>query len=153
VQSWAIRQWLRSTFCRWPVFLVISALCLAFGENYPFSNFPMYSSFAKNSYFIYLADAAGRPLATSRFGLTTPGLKKIFESQRRAYFRASPASREESGTADKTAGVSLLHYIEQLPVVQARSRALLRGLQVRRVNILWTKSGITEQTEVVAQHK
>jgi len=51
-------------------------LCLIARENYPFS-FPDYSSFAKNSFYIYLADGTGQPLATSRFGPNDDGMKKF----------------------------------------------------------------------------
>lgn len=135
---------------RWPVFFALTVLCLLAGENYPFSNFPMYSSFAKNSYYIYLANAAGQPLASASFGLTTPGLKKIFESKRRAQFRHS--GMIEPAQADQAAGAALLRYLDELPAV-ARKPALLPGLQVRRVNILWEAGGITAQTETVAQQQ
>lgn len=111
----------------------------------------MYSSFAKNSYYIYLADAAGQPLASARFGLTTPALKKIFESKRRGQFRKSVTT--DPGKADEAAGAALLRYVEELPAVQSGQHALLRGLQVRRVNILCKGGRITAQTQTVARHE
>src|SRR5262245_47346305 len=71
---------------RWPGFSALTCQRLDVGGNYAFSNYPMYSSFVRWSYYIYLADKMGQPLATCRFALTTPGLKKIFESRRRAPF-------------------------------------------------------------------
>ena len=139
---------------RWPVFFALTILCLVARENYPFSNYPMYSSFKRKSYYIYLADEIGKPLATSRFGLTTPGLKKIFESQRRAAFtREDETGGPDSALADRSAGVALLRYLEGLPVVRRQPPSLLRGLQVRRVNLFWKPERIEAETEIIAQNK
>jgi hypothetical protein len=112
----------------------------------------MYSSFAKKSYYIYLADAQGRPLATNRFGLTTPGLKKVFESKRRAEIRKRKnAGEPDAAWANRAAGVSLLRYLEELPAVQRQEPSLLPGLQVRRVNLLWKAGRIDSTSTTVAQ--
>jgi len=108
----------------------------------------MYSSFAKNSYYIYLSDNTGQPLATTRFGLTTPGLKKIFESKRRAEFKGKTGPID----ADSVAGAALLRYLEELPVVQQQSPGLLHGLQVQRVNLLWKSGRIEADSKSIARH-
>ena len=138
---------------RWPVLIAITGLCLAVGENYPFSNFPMYSAFAKNSYYLYLADAAGRPLPTTRFGVTTSRLKKIFELKRRALFRVKAgATKPEPAAVDRAAGAALLQYLEMLPAVRSQKSSLLRGLQVRRVGIFWKAASLRTDTQTLAQH-
>ena len=148
------RLWASFRPGRWPVFYALTILCLVLRENYPFSNFPMYSSFAKNSYYIYLADKTGEPLATRRFGLTTPGLKKIFESKRRSAFRRSEGTaKPDSAILDQAAGAALLDYLERLPAVQPQRRSILRGLQVRRVNLFCNAGRIEAGTEIVAQHR
>jgi hypothetical protein len=57
-------------------------------ENYPFSHFPMYSSFSSSTYFLYLTEASGSALHTRRFGLTSTDLKKIFENEAEAHVAA-----------------------------------------------------------------
>ena len=90
---------------RWPIFFIVTFLCLAAQENYPFSNFPMYSSFAPKSYFLYLADAPGRPLPTFRFGLSTADLKKVFNSKRQPLFELEKgAPKPAAATAGITTG-------------------------------------------------
>ena len=144
---------IRATLQRWPVLFGLTILCLIARENYPFSNFPMYSSFAKSSYYIYLADGTGQPLATSRFGLTTTGLKKIFESNRRAEFRVDKGTaKPDSALADRAAAAALLRYLDQLPDVRRQPPELLHGLQVRRVNLLWKAGRIEAETITIAQH-
>ena len=59
--SWAsIVAWIRCT--RYQCLLVMVLLCLVLRENYPFSNFPMYSSSGKHTYYLYL-DRRGWPAA------------------------------------------------------------------------------------------
>ncbi len=48
---------------RFGVLLTFTVLCLIIGEQYPFSSFPMYSSFSHDTYYIYLADQFDRPIA------------------------------------------------------------------------------------------
>ncbi len=66
--------WFRRTRCK--CLLVMALLCLVLRENYPFSNFPMYSSFSSRTYYLYLTDAEGQALRTREFGLSSSGLKK-----------------------------------------------------------------------------
>lgn len=139
------------TGARWTIFFTLTLLCLALGENYPFSNYPMYSDFTPRSYYIYLADAEGRPVATTRFGLTTPRLKKIFESHRRKAARQAEQGRSDAAATDRSAGLALLDHLEKLPAVQRQSPKLLRGLQVRRVNLLWRAGRIEAGTQTIAQ--
>lgn len=113
----------------------------------------MYSSFAKDSYYIYLADAKGDALGTNQFGLTTPGMKKIFESKRRAAIREDKtAHKQDPFWADRAAGAALLRYLEGLPAVQRQKPSLLPGLEVRRVNLLWKAGRIEATRKIVAQH-
>ena len=51
-------------------------------EYYPFSNYPMYSQFDGEDYFIYIADQDGEPLPSKEtFRITTPKIKKRFKSE------------------------------------------------------------------------
>jgi hypothetical protein len=114
----------------------------------------MYSSFKQKSYYVYLADKMGQPLGDQPLGLTTPGLKKIFESQRRAAFmREDETAKPDSALADRSAGVALLRYLEGPPVVRRQRPGLLPGLQVRRVNLFWKPGRIEAETQIVAQHQ
>ena len=72
----SIFAWLRNTPCRW--LLIMTLLGLGLRENYPFSHFPMFSSFSNRTYFIHLADADGRALRTRQLGLSNSAMKKIF---------------------------------------------------------------------------
>jgi hypothetical protein len=57
---------------RFGVLLTFTVLCLVIGEQYPFSSFPMYSSFSLDTYYIYLADRFDRPIAAQlKLGVST----------------------------------------------------------------------------------
>jgi hypothetical protein len=69
---------------RFGVLLTFTMLCLVIGEQYPFSSFPMYSSFSHYAYYIYLADRFDRPIAAQlKLGVSTARMKKIYDSQLR----------------------------------------------------------------------
>lgn len=75
-----VLEWWR----RFPIkaMVLISALCLALQEEYPFSHFPMYSSFSDYSYYVYVTDRSGEPIALEKLmSIRTSKLKKFYQSQ------------------------------------------------------------------------
>ncbi len=79
-----------------PGLIVATVLCLLLQENYPFSDFPMYSSFASNSSYVFVSDREGEPLPVeSLAGVRTSKLKKIFMSHLRDHREALEASGVE----------------------------------------------------------
>lgn len=86
--------WIRRTETQ-PL-LLVTAACLLIGERYPFSNFPMYSSFSDSTYYVYLTDAADQPLSTyAAIGVSTATLKKMYESALRAEMRRLRVKRKQ----------------------------------------------------------
>ena len=125
-------QWLRTTRCKW--LLLVTVLCLVLRENYPFSHFPMYSSFSDETYFLYLTDVAGQPIATTRLGLSSSTLKKIFDRQRRSNlkkYRKADSARFQ--LADQAAARSLLEYLDGLSARVPSAGKLLSGAWIQRV--------------------
>jgi hypothetical protein len=68
----------KSRALSWPVFIAFSLLRLILRENYPFSNFPMYSSFAKKSFVIYLADASCNALSFNQLSVLVFIVRPLF---------------------------------------------------------------------------
>jgi hypothetical protein len=66
-------------------FTIVMVLVLAVaGEEYPFSDFPMYDSFEDRVSIIFVTGADGRPVATQKvFGQRASEIKKNFESHLR----------------------------------------------------------------------
>jgi len=62
--------------------LFLIAVCFAVRENFPFSHFPMYSSFSDYSYYVYFTDAQDEPVPILDLsGHKTSGLKKIYDKR------------------------------------------------------------------------
>ncbi|MEM8955800.1 MAG: hypothetical protein AAGD22_16720 [Verrucomicrobiota bacterium] len=64
------------------VVAVLVVLCLLLRENFPFSHFPMYSSFSRNSYYVYVADANHEPIPIEEItSIRTSALKKAYQGK------------------------------------------------------------------------
>lgn len=145
------RAWLRRTRCQW--LLLMTAFCLALGENYPFSNFPMYSSFSSRTYYLCLTDAEGRPIRTKQFGLSSSGLKKIFDRYRRKELkRFENSGNERVRLAEEAAGQLLLRYLDGLSSDRPAAGRLLVGLQVQHISVQQKGDALRLETRRVAQH-
>lgn len=65
--------------------ILVIALCLILKENYPFSHFPMYSSFSDQTFFVYISDANDKPIPIEVLtAIRTGRLKKVYDTQLRA---------------------------------------------------------------------
>lgn len=147
----AVLGWLRRT--RYPCVLVMTLLGLVLQENYPFSHFPMFSSFSRRTYFIHLADAHGRALSTRQFGLSNSTLKKIFDGYRRKELRHfADAGDARVPRAEAAAGQSLLRYLEGLTATRPQARKLLSGLRVEHVKVQQRDNAVVLETSTVARH-
>jgi hypothetical protein len=148
----SVRAWLRHTRCRW--LLLMTVLGLVLRENYPFSHFPMFSSFSNRSYFIHLADAGGTALRTRQFGLSNSAMKKIFDRYRRTELNHfANAGNERVPLAEAAAGQSLLRYLDGLTAARPASRKLLPGLQVQHVNVHQESNNLIVETRTLARHR
>jgi hypothetical protein len=143
--------WIRRTRCK--CLLVMTLLGLVLRENYPVSNFPMYSSFIAEAYYLYLTNAEGTPLATRRFGLTAYELKKIFDRHGRKELKRYRKSEDQPVLlAEEAAGRSLLAYLDDISAGNSGAKKLLAGLQVRYVLIAQHGDELRQETRIVAQH-
>jgi len=144
----AVARWFRRSRCK--CLLVMTLLCLVLRENYPFSHFPMYASFSKKSYYLYLADAKGDEIPTRPFAISNSGLRKIYDSDYRiARKRFADAGSEKVPLAESAAGEALLQYLEALPVASAQVKKRLTHAQVRRVDVHREGSQLLFQTRIV----
>lgn len=147
----SVLVWLRQTRCRW--LLLMTLLGLGLRENYPFSHFPMFSSFSSRTYFIHLADADGTVLKTRQVGLSNSTMKKIFDRYRRAELRHfADAGSERVPLADAAAGASLLRYLDGLTATRPAARNLLSGLQVQHVTVHQEANNLVFETRTIARH-
>jgi hypothetical protein len=131
----------------------MTLLCLVLRESYPFSNFPMYSSFSSQTYYLYLTDAKGQALMTRKFGFSSSGLKKIFDQYRRIELkRFALAGNERVPLAEQAAAQSLLHYLDGLSAGRPQAKTLLAGLQVKHVLVRQDAHDVILETRTMAGH-
>ncbi len=148
----SLLAWLRHTRCRW--LLVMTLLGLGLRENYPFSHFPMFSSFGNRTYFIHLADAKGTALKTRQIGLSNSAMKKIFDHYRRSELKHfEDAGSERVPLAEAAAGQSLLRYLDGLTAARPAARKLLSGLRVQHVKVQQKADKLLFETRTIAQHQ
>lgn len=68
------------------------------GEWYPFSNFPMYSNFEPQAYYVYVTDDQDKPVAIQpTFGTWPTAVKKAYDLKLKAVVKQLKADAEEKG--------------------------------------------------------
>ncbi len=132
--------------------LLLSLACLVVREQFPFSHFPMYSSFGHRTTYVFLADGEGAPLATREVApVSTPTLKKIYENEvRRETERLGVRRSRLPLDARAAAGRRTLEYLHRLP--SFRPPATGGGeVQLREVTISLRGHRLEKTTETVAR--
>jgi hypothetical protein len=137
--------------------LAVIALCVV-GEEYPFSPFPMYDSFEGRTYYVYVSDVMGRPLATEPvFAQRVSDVKKVFASrldQAKAQMREAGHRDVKLGTLPpekvSAAAVATLAWLKGTAVDPAAVDKL-GGLQLHRVDLSLRDGRIAEKTSMVGE--
>lgn len=144
-------RFFRATRCQ-PL-LLITAACLLLREQYPLSNFPMYSSFGAHTFYIYLADGTGRPIASlPAVGMSTATMKKVYVTEMRKErdrlgLRAKKLTVEEK----RPVGERLLTKLKNSPAVRQRGSAFPGGLRLYEVEIAMRERRFEKETSLVAE--
>ncbi|MCB1227538.1 MAG: hypothetical protein KDK99_17095 [Verrucomicrobiales bacterium] len=119
------------------------------GEFYPFSNLPMYSSFAPSTYYVYVTDLADQPVAIKFLsGQVLSNIKKTYESElKKQKSKAGGSIKLADLPIEKRheAGNATLHWL--VPFCHADQLAQLGGLRLRQVSIDY-REGRIEKTEL-----
>lgn len=146
-----VRQRLRAFRCK-PL-LLMTVACLCIGEQFPFSPFPMYSSFSERTDYVYLADDAGRPLPTLRLsGMTTATLKKVYHSELQTEMRRLRTARRRMTPEQKRpAGERTLASIRASRWAQEQGGGDHATLRLYQVNLSLDGRDFTRQTDLIAE--
>ena len=142
----ATGTWLRRSSLK-PM-LLLTLGCLVIKEQYPFSNFPMYSSFGESTYYVHLADTAGKPLPTqSTLGVSTPTLKKVYQTELRKEQRRLQLKSGKLGLEEKrVVGERLLGRLKAAPAARRKG-----PLRLYEVNISLRNGRIEKDAVLVAE--
>lgn len=106
----------------WRVAVLVVALLLI-GEQFPFSYFPMYSSFDPEADYYYVAAPDGTPYACVEiFGTSTANVKKMYRARLREVVGARGATEAAATEAERRAvGDEMLVYLRALGARQGRA--------------------------------
>lgn len=125
--------WLRA----WPWFVASIMLGFWIEENFPFSHWPMYSNFSRESGYVYVINAAGEPIAAATFFETAPRLRRQFERERRAELNRVKAAKAMKTPAEieRDAATHLLKRLAQRVSPDERKSATGLGLVSARLRM------------------
>ena len=127
---------------------LLVALLLLVGENYPFSNFPMYSSLEEESIYFVVRTGEGEtlPYATN-FSLRSSFVPKALKAEVRKLEKLGIA-REN---ALSQAGQNVLRYLLERAEPQRREELSRYGLKLIEVRLSDDDSLVVEKEQVVAE--
>ena len=132
-------------------FLAISAACLLVREQYPFSHFPMYSSFSPGTDYVYIADGAGKALPSFRtLGISTATLKKMLQTEVRLERLRRPGRGRPSTESKRVAAERLLARFRRADAA-GRIGDLPQVLRLYEVRIRLKGRELMKETTLVAQ--
>jgi hypothetical protein len=119
------------------------------GEFYPFSNFPMYSSFTPSTYYVYVTDLTDQPVpVTLLTGKVLSNLKKQYDTELKAEKSAAPGGGVKQEDlpveARRRAGEVVLRWL--VPFADEAALRKMGGLRLKQVNIRHGDEGIIKET-------
>lgn len=135
--------------------LLLTAGCLLIEEQFPFSNFPMYSSFGPTTYYLYIADGAAAPIATlTTLGMSTPTLKKVFSTEmRKERARLGTRAKQLTPEQKEAVGERLLARLRTSPAALQRGGEIPPVLRLYEVNISLARGRFDKQTVLIAEQR
>ena len=128
-----------------PGVIGVVVLCLIFGENYPFSNFPMYSALSSRAELVYVTNAAGEPLEMQPvFGFETWSARKMLKTETRKLEKQNPGLSEAE--VRERAGQFVLRFLLQRIPEPKQSELLAQGVQLHWDKIELQKGRIVRES-------
>jgi hypothetical protein len=124
------------------------ALLLVVGENYPFSDFPMYSSLDEESVYFVVKTGRGETLAyATSFRSRASFVPKALKTERRKLEKAGVSPE----AAMRQAGQNVLFYLLERAEPQKREALLNDGLKLIEVRISVQDFRLAEEEHVLAE--
>ncbi len=127
---------LAARLARFPfkLLVVVVVFSLVVEEYFPFSRFPMYSKPDDETWYVYVADAQGQPVAMLRhFGVSNTFVRKVFKSNRERLREADATLDRE--TAEANAATDTLEYLLRQRRPRKKKVREFGALQLIKVNV------------------
>ncbi len=133
----------------WPL-VVVAIVSLSVQEFFPLSRFPMYSKPDDETWYVYVADDQGAPIALLRhFGVSNTFVRKVFKSAReRLLDRDGTLDRE---TAEARAGVETLDYLVRQRRTKKKRPREFAGLQLIKVDVELAGDHVERAARAIAE--
>lgn len=124
------------------------------GEFYPFSNFPMYSRFEPQTYYVYLRDLKGGLVPVSPiFGTSITNVKKVYDGKLTSLKKKAGAGKKKADLSDEDraqAARETLQWLVSIAPKSAQSRVQeLGGLELHQVDIEYRDLKINKKDAAV----
>jgi hypothetical protein len=120
------------------------------GEFYPFSNFPMYSRFAPDTYYVYVTDLNNVALPSGGlFGTSVSNVKKAYDRKLTNFKMAAGGKGKKADLPmekKKEAADEVLHWLTSNAPDSEKVRAF-GGLRLHQVDVVF-KDGKVSKTEI-----
>jgi hypothetical protein len=118
-------------------------------ENFPFSNFPMYSRPNAERGYFFVTDGDGQPIPVgSLTGITSAQVGKAYRNKSRELGRqTNPPSRQSREDRDRIVGVEIFQMLREQGAKRAKS--LPEKLQLHLVEIRFEDGEIKENKRVL----
>ncbi len=127
---------------------VVVVLCLVIREQYPFSNFPMYSSLANQSIYHAVVNSRGELLPyVPTFRLRASHASKILETKRKMLRKEGVPDAE----AMNRAGIELLEFLLDRSRPEKRDALRNEGLQLFETRIFVANRELQEKKTLIAE--
>lgn len=157
-------RWLREQPFRahWALVLLMAFLIPALtartekpGEFYPFSNFPMYSRFEPQTYYVYVTDLRDQPVAVGpAFGIAISNVKKAYDRKLDALKKASGVKGMKKADLPagkkREAGGEVLRWLRDNAPDKATVDAV-GGLRLHQVNVTWREGRVRKEQSLVGE--
>ena len=124
------------------------------GEWYPFSNFPMYSSFEDFTYYVFVTDLHDKPIALSAvFGASTSNVKKAYDRKLTNSKKASGSKLRRTDLPLEIRSVAAREVLTLLAANAAKQPEVraLGGLRLHQVDIGFSDGAMTKKTAAVGE--
>lgn len=124
------------------------------GEFYPFSNFPMYSRFAPDTYYVFITDLNDNPVAVgTTFNIAISDVKKTYDRKLEALKKSSGSKsrrKELPPELKSRAAVEVLQWLTENAQQPAPIKAL-GGIRLHQTDILYEGGRLVKRTGRVGE--
>lgn len=146
-----MKRWVAAVPAILPL-LILTAACLLIREQYPFSDFPMYSRFGRSTYYVYLAQGDGRPLPSYHtIGVSTATLKKVFDSELGQQAKRLGTRRGRLSLDDRRAVAERVLTEFRRAEADGRIGDLPEVFQLYEVRVRLAAAGLQKETQLLAE--